>query len=120
MWDRPQCRDGRDTEVPPTLFVRLRGGFVAALQDRVVKIGCVGLTRVEGDDDALALKIDSDIFDADDFHQRRAQSADAFVAIFAFRRDLDRFEDGVIGAFGILRVLWLELAWSRWVHQLSL
>src|SRR5437667_12479886 len=25
MWERPYCRDGRDTKVPPTLKSRLRG-----------------------------------------------------------------------------------------------
>ena len=49
-------------------------------------------------EDALVTEIDFDVLHSFDFHERCAQFAHAFVAIFAFRRYLDRFENRVIGA----------------------
>ena len=59
-------------------LVRPHSRFVAALQNGVVQIGRMRFARVEGDDDPLVLKIDSDIFHAVNFHQQRAQSPQAF------------------------------------------
>jgi hypothetical protein len=89
-----------------------RRWFVAALQNGVVQIGCVRLAGVECDDDALALKIDMDALHSIDTQERRAQPAHAFVAIFPLGRDLDCFENRVIGTLRIKRVTWFRLVWS--------
>ena len=53
-----------------------------------------------------------------EFQQRLAQSAHAFVAIFAFGCDLDRLDDGFISVNWHKRIARLGFVWSRWVHQL--
>ncbi len=59
------------------------------------------LARIKCDDDALMREIDHHIPHAVDFHQGGTQLAHTFIAIFAFGRDLDGFEDRVIGPFRI-------------------
>ena len=83
-----------------------------------MQIWRVGLARVECDDHAFARKIDSDIADAVNFHQYRTQFPHALIAIFAFGGDLDGFENGVIGPFGIERVARFGFVWSRGIHHL--
>jgi len=61
-------------------------------------------------------KIDSHILHPVNSLQGGSQLSHAFVAIFAFRRDLDRFQD-VIGAFGIERIGWVRIVWSRGIHR---
>jgi hypothetical protein len=100
------------------LLIRLRRGFVAAFQNRVVQIGRVRFARVERDDDAFTREIDGDIAHAVNFHQHRAQFSYARIAIFAFSCDLDCFENGVIGPFGIERVARFGFVWSRGIHHL--
>jgi hypothetical protein len=70
----------------------------------------MGLARVERDDNALAANVDLDRLHAGNFHERLAQFADAFIAVFAFSRDRDRFQNRVIGPVGIM--------WVGWVHRL--
>jgi len=84
-----------------------------------VQIGRVGLARVKHDDDAFSRKIDSDIAHAIHFHQYLAQFSYALIAIFAFSCDLDCFENGVVGAFGIKRVARFGFVWSCGIHHLS-
>ena len=72
---------------------------------------------IEGDDHALVIEINFYILHAVDFHQDRAQLAHTFVAIFAFRRDFDRFQNGVIRPFGIERIGWVRISWSCGVHR---
>ena len=64
-----------------------------------MQIGDMRLARIERDDHALVLEIDFYIFHAGNFFQNRSQFAHTLVAIFAFSRDLDRFQDSVIAAF---------------------
>jgi hypothetical protein len=73
--------------------------------------------RVKRDDDALMLEIGLYVFHSSNFPQHGSEFAHAFIAIFAFGRDLDGFQDGVIGAFrekGICRV---RIVWSCRVHR---
>jgi hypothetical protein len=74
-------------------------------------------TRVKSHDDALMLEIDLHVLNAFDFHERRSQLADALIAIFAFRGDFDRFQNYVVGPFGIERVSRVGIFWSCRVHR---
>jgi hypothetical protein len=73
---------------------------------------------VEFHDYPLVRKIDNNVEDPGNFHQDRSQLAHAFVAIFAFGRDLDLFDNRVIGPLRIKRIARLRFVWSRRVHQL--
>jgi len=73
---------------------------------------------IERDNHALVPEIDFYIVHALNLHERPTELSDSAMMILAFGGDFDRFQDGVIGAFGIERVLWLELTWFRGVHHL--
>src|SRR4029077_352804 len=75
--------------------------FIAAIQNCVVKIGRMRFSRVERDDYALMLEIDSYVFHPGNLLERRSQLAHTLIAIFAFGGDLDRFQDRMIGPFGV-------------------
>jgi hypothetical protein len=81
-----------------------------------MQIGCMRLARIERDDHALALKIDIHVLHAVNLHQWSAQFAYAFVAVLAFGCDLDRFQNRMIGVFGIVRIARIRVVWSGWVH----
>ncbi len=70
--------------------------------------------------DALMLEINFYVFHPGNFLQHRAQLAHAFIAIFAFSADLDRFQDCMIGAFREKRIGWIGIGWSRRVYRFSL
>jgi hypothetical protein len=91
--------------------------FIATIQNCVVKIGRMGLSRVERDDHAFMLEIDFYVFHPGKFPQHRSQLAHTLIAIFALSGDFDRFQDRVIGAFREKRVGWIRIAWSSWVHR---
>ena len=92
------------------------GRFITALQDCVVQIGGMRFARIERDDHALTLEIDFYVLHAGDFHQNRSQLAHTLVAIFAFSRDLNRFQDFVIGAFRKKRISRIGVTRSCRVH----
>ena len=73
--------------------------------------------RVKRDDDALMLEIGLYVFHSSNFLQHGSEFAHAFIAIFAFGRDLDGFQDGVIGAFREKRIGWIRIVWSCRVHR---
>jgi hypothetical protein len=73
--------------------------------------------RVKCDDYALVREIDHYILHAVDFHQGRAQLTHAFIAIFAFSCDLDRFQDRVVGPFPIKWIGRVWIVWSCWIHR---
>ncbi len=64
-----------------------------------MQIGWMRFARIERDDHALTLEIDFYIFHAGNVLQHRSQFAHTLIAIFAFSRDFDRFQDRVIAAF---------------------
>ena len=74
------------------------------------------LACVERDDHALMLEIDSYVFHPGNLLERRSQLAHTLIAIFALGGDLDRFQDRMIGPFGIKRIGWIRIVWSSWVH----
>jgi len=73
--------------------------------------------RVKRDDDALMLEIGLYVFHSSNFLQHGSELAHAFIAIFAFGRDLDGFQDGVIGAFREKRICRVRIVWSCRVHR---
>ena len=99
------------------LLVRRGPRLVAALQNRVVEIGRVRLARVKCDDDPLMTEINFHTLYTFDFPERPAQLSHAFVAIFAPGCDVDRFQDRVIGSFGIKRIARVGIVGSGRVHR---
>ena len=97
-------------------LLRDRRGFIAALQNCVMKIGRMRFSRVKCDDHTLVFEIDFHVFHPENFLQHRSQLAHALIAIFAFGPDLDCFQDRVISPFGIEWIGWVRLVWSRGVH----
>ena len=73
--------------------------LIAALQNRVVQIGHMRFACIERDDYPFMLQIDFYVLHSGNVLQHRSQFAHALIAIFAFGRDLDRFQNGVIRAF---------------------
>jgi hypothetical protein len=73
--------------------------------------------RVKRDDDALMLEIGLYVFHSSNFLQHGSEFAHAFIAIFPFGRDLDGFQDSVIGAFWEKRIGWIRIVWSCRVHR---
>ena len=73
--------------------------FIAALQDCVVQIGWMRFARIERDDHALVREIDFYVLHPGNVLQHRSQFAHAFIAIFTFSGDFDRFQNSVVGAF---------------------
>jgi len=57
-----------------------------------MKIRRVGFAWVEHEDHALALDVDFHLLHSGNLFQHRAQSAHAFIAIFPFCADFDRFQ----------------------------
>jgi hypothetical protein len=84
-----------------------------------MKIGRMCLARVKGDDNALMLEIGLYVFHSSNFLQNRAKFAHTFIAIFAFGRDLDGFQDRVISAFREKRISWIRIVRSCGVHRSS-
>ena len=55
--------------------------------------------RIECDDHAFVREIDFYVSNPRNILQHRSQFAYAFIAIFTFSGDFDRFENSVVGAF---------------------
>jgi len=77
-------------------------------------------SRIKRDDYAFVLEVDFYIFHPANSLQGRSQLSHTFVAIFAFGRDFNRLQDGVIGAFEIERIGWVRIVWSRGIHRFLL
>ena len=72
---------------------------------------------IECDDDALVPEIDFHTLHTFDFHEWSTQLSHAFVAIFAFGCDLDRFQDRMIGPLGIEGIARIWVVGSCRVHR---
>jgi hypothetical protein len=103
---------------PPLQLVHRRRRFIAAFQNGVVQIRRMRLARVKRHDDALPFEIDFHIANSVYFHKRAAQPAHAFIAIFAFRRNFDRFQNRMIAMFGEKRAGRVGIVRSGGVHIL--
>ena len=81
-----------------------------------MQIGRVRFACIEFYDNALALKIDSHVSHAVYFHEHGSQFPHAHIAIFAFGRNLDRLQNGMIRALGSKRIARVGFVWSCRVH----
>ena len=69
-----------------------------------MQIGSMRFARVEREDHALAIKIDSHVLHSRNPLQHRSQFTHAPIAVFAFSSDLDRFQNGIAAS---LRKKWI-------------
>ena len=97
---RPEIREASWTCASPFVIsvIRERRRSVTAGQDRVVQIGRVGFSGIKRYDHSLTPCIYLDVAHSGDAHERFAQFADAFIAIFAFRRDRDSLQHRFVWA----------------------
>ena len=105
---------------PPKQLVCHRRGLISAFQNGVVQIRRMRLARVKRHDHALPFEIDFHIANSVYLHKRPAQLSHAFIAIFAFRRDFDCFQDWMIAMFREKRTGWVGIVRSCWVHTFCL
>ncbi len=82
-----------------------------------MKIGRMRFARIKCDDDALMPEVNFHVLHPFDFHEWRPQLSHAFVTIFAFGCDLDRFQDRVISPLGIKGIARVGIVWSCRVHR---
>ena len=73
--------------------------------------------RIEAHNYALVREIDFCILHPRNVLQQRSQFAHAFIAIFTFRGDLDRFQKSLVGAFPKKWIVWIGISWSCRVHR---
>jgi len=73
--------------------------------------------RIERDNHTLALEIDFNVLHPWNLVHQRSQFAHAFIAIFTFRGDLDRFQKSLVGAFPKKWIVWIGISWSCRVHR---
>ena len=73
--------------------------LIAAFQNCIVQIGWMRFARIERDNHTLALDMDFYVLHPGNVLQHRSQFAHAFIAIFTFSGDFDRFQNRVVGAF---------------------
>jgi hypothetical protein len=119
---RPEIREASWTCASPLPLsvIRERRRFVTAGQDRVVQIGRVGFSGIKRYDHSLTPCIYPDVAHSRDAHERFAQFADAFIAIFAFRRDRDSLQHRFVWAVRIMRVGWIEMLGIEWLDHPSI
>jgi hypothetical protein len=104
----------------PLSVIRDRRRFVTAGQDRVVQIRRVGFSGIKGYDYSLTPRIYPDVAHSRDAHERFAQFADAFIAIFSFRRDRDSLQHRFVWSVRIMRVRWIEMLGIEWLDHPSI
>ena len=119
---RPEIREASWTCASPLPLsvIRERRRFVTAGQNRVVQVGRVSFSGIKGYDYSLALCIYLDVAHSRDAHERFAQFADAFIAIFAFRRDRDSLQHRFVWAVRVVRVGWIEMLGIEWLDHWSI
>src|SRR5437868_8799389 len=93
-------------------LIRFSRGFISTFENCVVQIRRVSFARVEFYADALVGKIDNHVEHTAYSHEHRTQLTQAFVAIFAFGRDLDCLNNRVVSA--------LEIEWTARLAFVSL
>lgn len=82
-----------------------------------MQIGWMRFTRIERDHHALVLDIYFYVLHPGNVLQHRSQFAHAFIAIFTFSRDLDRFHGFVITPFRKKRIGRIGITGSCRVHR---
>ena len=105
---------------PPLSVIRERRRFVTAGQDRIVQIRRVGFSGIKRYDYSLTPCIYPDVAHSRDAHERFAQFADAFIAIFAFCRDRDSLQHRFVWAVRVVRVRGIEMLGIEWLDHPSI
>src|SRR5437660_12468512 len=86
-----------------------------------MQIGRVSFSGIKGYDHSLTFCIYPNVAHSRDAHERFAQFADAFIAIFAFRRDRDSLQHRFVWTVRIVRVGWIEMLGIEWLdHSVNL
>jgi len=117
----PTCAQALECGSPlPLSVIRDRRRFVTAGQDRVVQIRRVGFSGIKGYDYSLTPRVYPDVAHSRDARERFAQFADAFIAIFSFRRDRDSLQHRFIWAVRVMRVRWIEMLRIKWLDHWSI
>ena len=80
----------------------------------------MGFSGIKGYDHSLTPCIYPDVAHSRDAHERFAQFADAFIAIFAFRRDRDSLQHRFIWAVRVMRVRWIKVLRIKWFDHPSI
>jgi len=105
---------------PPLQVIRERRRFVTASQNGVVQVGRMGFSGIKRYNNPLTFCIYPDVAHSRDAHERFAQFADAFIAIFAFRRDRDSLQHRFVWTVRIVRVGWIEMLGIEWLDHPSI
>ena len=87
-----------------TVSIRYSRRLITGLQDCVVQIWRVRFARIKRHNYSLVRQINFYIVNSANALQHRLQFAHTLVAIFAFSRDLDRFQGFVITPFRKKRI----------------
>src|SRR5438270_13937108 len=85
-----------------------------------MQIGRVSFSGIKAYDHALTFCSYPNVAHARDAHERFAQFADAFIAIFAFRRDRDSLQHRFVWTVRIVRVGWIEMLGIEWLDHPSI
>jgi len=78
----------------------------------------MNLARIESYGYPLSFRIGDNVAHAFYFHERLAQLAHAFVAIFSLGRDFNCFYDRLVTVQRNERIGRIRIVWSRRVHPL--
>ena len=85
-----------------------------------MQIRRVGFSAIKRYDYSLTPCIYPNVAHSRDTHERFAQFADAFIAIFAFRRDRDSLQHRFVWAVRVMRVRWIEMLRIKWFDHPSI
>ena len=85
-----------------------------------MQIGRVGFSGIKRYDHSLTPCIYPDFAHPRDAHERFAQFADAFIAIFAFRRDRDSLQHRFVWTVRIVWFGWIEMLGIEWLDHPSI
>ena len=85
-----------------------------------MQIGRVSFSGIKGYDHSLTFCIYPNVTHSRDAHERFTQFADAFIAIFAFRRDRDSLQHRFVWTVRIVRVGWIEMLGIEWLDHPSI
>jgi hypothetical protein len=77
-------------------------------------------SSIEGHDHSLLLWMNFYLANAAYLHERPTQLSHAFIAILAFRSNLDRFQNRPVTLLGEKGAAWIGIAWSGWIHTIYL
>jgi hypothetical protein len=85
-----------------------------------MQIGRVSFSGIKRYDYSFTFCIYPDVTHPLDTHERIPQFADAFIAIFSFRRDRDSLQHRFIWAARVMRVRWIKVLRIKWFDHPSI